>query len=494
VRILQFNNYADPVGGAEVYAFALTRELRQRGHQVGFLGTAPDRDADEEFLRIVRRPRYDPALLTRDQSTRTALVEAVHRLRPELIHVHNVFAMGLDVLECLGTLNVPVVHTIHDFGHLCPNSWCVLSDGTPCQGGAGAKCLKNDCKKNYPYDAQVALHTLLRQHTMAGVVDLAICPSRYLADLSQARGFRNTHHLPYFIDPITTETSGDRANHELVFIGRLEPEKGVEYLLDAMLLVLREQPRARLTIVGGGSQAESLQGRCQRLDLTSAVTFVSHVPRAELGRYYSRATACVIPSVWSENSPLVAYECLFAGLPMIASHIGGIPELVLDGRTGFTFLPRNAEDLARKILLLFSLASPERARISSEMRAHAQLFKSAPHLEQLERLYSAALDAPHGCAPALPIDGDLLALLEQYGHERARLASLFHEHVSYIQQLERALEDSREHRAGGPGAACPPASGGATQGAPESVRTGGAPVALPFLRRLHWALAKALRR
>src|SRR5687767_8376290 len=155
VRILQVNNYADDVGGAEVYAQALTRELRQRGHAVVFFGTTPDREVQEEELRIVRRPRYDPAVLTRDPRVREALEETIQRVRPELIHVHNVYSLGIDVLELLGRTGIPVVQTIHDFGLLCPNSWCVLPEGTPCSGVVGAKCFRNNCQQNYPYDAEV---------------------------------------------------------------------------------------------------------------------------------------------------------------------------------------------------------------------------------------------------------------------------------------------------------------------------------------------------
>lgn len=447
MRILQVNNYADPVGGAEVYALALTRELRQRGHEVCFFGTSPDRETRDEDLRVVQRPRYDVALLTRDPAVRQALDETLQRFRPQLIHVHNVSAMGIDVLEGLGQGGVPVAQTVHDFSLLCPNSWCVLPDGTACPGGAGAKCFQNDCQRNYPYDAEVALHTLLRQRVMAAVVDLAISPSRYLADMTRAGGVREVRHLHYFIDPIASGSSAPRAANELVFIGRLEPEKGIEHLLAAMPAILRAQPSARLTLVGGGSLAEPLEARARELGLGSAVTFVRHVPRAELGRFYASSTACVLPSIWSENSPLVAYECLFAGLPMIASRIGGIPELVAEGEAGFTFAPRDPRDLAEKALKLLTLPAAERERMSKAMRRRAQDFQPAPHLERLEALYAELLRAgPGRSKPALTIDADLLALLAQYGRERAHLASLFHEHVAYIASLEQGLGQQRSER------------------------------------------------
>lgn len=440
MRILQINNYADPVGGAEVYALALTRELAERGHEVGFFGTAPDREADEDTLRVVRRPRYDVRVLFHDPVVRDALESTVARFRPELLHVHNVFSLGVDVLELLGTTGVPIVQTVHDFGLLCPNSWCVWGDGSPCPGGVGAKCFLHDCQRNYSYDPEVALHTLLKQRTLAGIVDLAICPSRYLAERMRASGARDVRHLNYFIDPIAAGAAHERQAKELVYIGRLEPEKGLEHLLDAMPHVLRADPGVHLTIIGGGALENALASRARGMGLGGSVDFVSKVPRAELGHVYATATACVMPSVWSENSPLVAYECLAAGLPMIASRIGGIPELVEEGLAGFTFTPRDPRDLAEKALCLLSLPLDERARMSVAMRARAESFRIGPHIERILGFYDEARSrlGERG-AVSLTIDRDLLTVLAEYGSEKGRLGAFFLEHTAYIRHLEATL-------------------------------------------------------
>lgn len=423
-----------------MYALALTRELSQRGHDVGFFGTSPDRATDEERLRIVRRPRYDVRSLFQDPAVRTALQETIGRQRPELLHVHNVFSLGVDVLELLGRSGIPIVQTVHDFSLLCPNSWCVRGDGSSCSGGVGKKCFLHGCQKNYPYDPEVALHTLLKQRTLAGIVDLAICPSRHLADLMRASGSRDVRHLNYFIDPIAAGTLGERRSTELVYIGRLEPEKGVEHLLEALPILLRAVPEVHLTIIGGGALEGALATRSKDLGLGSSVTFLSQVQRAELGRYYATATACVLPSVWSENSPLVAYECLAAGLPMVASRIGGIPELVEDGSAGFTFTPRDPRDLAEKALRLLSLPAEERLRMSRTMKATSETFRVGPHLDRIEALYEEVLSRPRvSPRAALTIDPDLLAVLTEYGNEKGRLGALFLEHTGYIRHLEQTL-------------------------------------------------------
>ncbi len=418
MRILQFNSYADLVGGAEVYMHSLTRELRQRDHHVGLFGTSPDSDVDQETTRIVRRPRYDSSRMARDPTVRQALERFLERLQPELIHVHNVFSIGLDVLSLLETCDIPVVQTVHDFGLLCPNAWCVHADGRPCPGGAGAKCFEHGCEANYPYDPLVVLHTFLRHRAVSRFVDLMICPSRYLADRMAVHGARHVLHLPHFIDPIPDGGASPerRSDHELLYVGRLEPEKGVETLLAAMPAVLSSEPRAHLTIVGGGSLETELRRRCRTLGLREAVTFLRQVPRQDLGRFYATATACVLPSIWTENSPLVAYECIHAGLPMVASRLGGIPELVEEGNAGFTFRPRDDQDLAAQILRLLRLSPDVRSSMSKTMRERARSFEAHGHLDRMQDLYHQAR-AHHSSRPRPPDDGDLQAILDRLGVE-----------------------------------------------------------------------------
>jgi glycosyltransferase involved in cell wall biosynthesis len=461
VRILQINNYADPIGGAEVYALALTRELARRGHRVAFFGTSPEREAEEETLRIVRRPRYDATVLYRDPLVCEALRAFAERFRPELVHVHNVFSLGLDVLALLGSFDAPIVQTVHDFSLLCPNSWCVRGDGTPCRGGAGAQCFRHECQQNYPYDHEVALNTLLKQRLLASSVDMTLCPSRHLAELMRAGGARNVRHLNYFIDPIEGPGPRSRASKELVFIGRLEPEKGVDTLLKAMPAVLAVDPEVRLTLVGGGSRAAALEQQARTLGLGASVVFRSHVPRAELGQYYASATACVLPSIWTENSPLVAYECLCTGLPMIASRIGGIPELAEHGKAGLTFEPRDSADLAGRILEFLALPPGERERMSEWMRARARAFGSEEHLALLTQLYAELSATPlEKTSPTLSIDGDLLELVGGLAREKSRLGGYFREHVAHIAHLERVLaERAPETEAHSSGHGAPPLEG-----------------------------------
>lgn len=438
MRILQLNTYADPVGGAEIYMLSLAAELERRGHVVGRFGVSTAAERDEPGWRVVHRPCFERGQVFRDAGLTAALRDYLARLEPEIIHVHNLHSLPLELLELLARSGVPVVQTVHDYSSVCSNTWCVLPDGSACAGGAGTKCFANDCARNYPFDATSVLATMLRQRLVSSFSEVSICPSHYLASTLRRQGFRDVRHLFYFVDADRLEgEERPREPHSLLYLGRLEPEKGVEVLLEALPRVLATVPQATLSIVGDGSVAGSLRERAHTLGLEGAVRFHERVPYDDVRRFYATATAKVLPSIWTENSPLAAYECLLSGLPLIGSRIGGIPDLVEHGKTGFLFEPRSVDDLTRKILQLFDLSNEERAAFSTRSRELGAGFTRERNVAGVEAIYREVLGRrPAGPRPAIPVDDDLLDVLARVGADVGRLEGLFLEHTDYIAGLE----------------------------------------------------------
>ncbi len=440
MRILQVNSYADPIGGAEAYMLALSAELERRGHAVGVFGTSPEREEDGERLRIHRRPIYDRSRLVQDPETVEALGTFVARFRPEVLHLHNLFPLGQDFLRFLAGLKLPLVRTFHDYGTVCPNSWCVRGDGTPCGGGAGVQCFQHGCQKNYPFQAEHVLLTMARHRQLAGCVDIGISPSADLAQVLTRNGFKDVRHIPLFIDAAQAPptSAAGLASNELLFLGRLEPEKGVGTLLEAMPLVLAADPAARLRIVGGGSLDAELRTRARRLGLGGRVEFVGKVAKDRVQGYYAQAAALVLPSIWSENSPLSIYEAMAAGLPVLASRIGGMPELVEDGVTGFLFTPRDAGDLADKALTFLRTPPAERERMSARMRARAADFGREEHVNRIEAVYAEAVSKPRPEpeAPTLEMNGEVEEIFSRLIGGQASHERHIHDLERYVAKLE----------------------------------------------------------
>ena len=142
----------------------------------------------------------------------------------------------------------------------------------------------------------------------------------------------------------------------LLCVGRLTPVKGQDILLDAFAEVRRHVPDCRLILVGDGETAEPLRRQIESLGLSEAVTLMGQRNAGEVRELFSRATALVMPSR-SEGMPLVLLEAMTAGLPCVATAVGGVPGM-LDGGAGLLCPPADARCLASEIVDL--LGDPER--------------------------------------------------------------------------------------------------------------------------------------
>ncbi len=168
----------------------------------------------------------------------------------------------------------------------------------------------------------------------------------------------------------------------LLTVAHLIPDKGV----DVVIRAVRETPdRVHLWVAGEGAERDRLESLARELGLGQRVRFLGL--RGEVEPYMQAADCLVCPSLWAEAAGLVNIEAQACGLPVLASDVGGIPEYVLDGRTGFLFPPGGHTQLAERIRLLAS--DPELCRtLGQRARAWAvEQFSAEARLEQYLDLY-----------------------------------------------------------------------------------------------------------
>lgn len=172
-------------------------------------------------------------------------------------------------------------------------------------------------------------------------------------------------------DEERTQARSRWSNHGplLVFTGRLEVEKGIFTLLNAMVEISHARPDVRLVIAGNGTQAEHVERVRNEFGLTHHVIKAGWLPEADLKALIAAADAAVVPSLY-EPFGLVALEAMSLGTPVVAARTGGLADIVVDGETGSTFVPGDASNLAQTLLRV--LAEPERAHSQAE-RATASL-------------------------------------------------------------------------------------------------------------------------
>ena len=181
----------------------------------------------------------------------------------------------------------------------------------------------------------------------------------------------------------------------ILFAGMLIPRKAVDRLIEAFALVTRQAPEARLCIVGRVDDPEYLSlltARVEQLDLRTCVTFLPPMPQSELARYMARAAALVLPSL-SEGLGRVVFESMAAGTLVVASRVGGLVELVSDGKTGFLVPPGDIGELAAR--MSWVLAHPDRAvEMGRDARKFARVyFSTHRYVPGYRQAFSLALDS-----------------------------------------------------------------------------------------------------
>jgi glycosyltransferase involved in cell wall biosynthesis len=182
------------------------------------------------------------------------------------------------------------------------------------------------------------------------------------------------------------------ADSDILYAGVLTPLKGVHVLLDAFAKVIKHLPEARLWIAGREENKEyaaALRQQVVALRLNERVEFTGEVPQQELARYMARCRVFVLPSL-SEALGRVVFEAMAAGKPVVGSAVGGIPEMVQDGVTGFLVPPGDPETLADRLSWL--LTHPEEAEeMGKQAREFAKRFFSAEaYVEGYRKLFEEA--------------------------------------------------------------------------------------------------------
>jgi glycosyltransferase involved in cell wall biosynthesis len=234
----------------------------------------------------------------------------------------------------------------------------------------------------------------------ARLAHAAVCVSHDSAACSRAEGLApsKVHTIWNGIDTRRFTCRGSVAGGPAVMVGRLSREKNVETLFDAAALVAAQEPGYRLEIAGDGACLAALRRQATALKLENVVTFLGNV--RDVPQLLQRASMCVLSSL-TEGISLTLLEAMSSGLPIIATQVGGNPEIVADGITGLLVPPRDPQMLAEAMLHLWrSPADRMRMGIAGAIRVR-EYFDVRRMVAQYERLYIGrrpAQDSPMGLA------------------------------------------------------------------------------------------------
>lgn len=410
MRVLHVNKFLYRRGGAEGYMLDVAELQRNAGDEVAFFGMRhPDNDPQryESWLpdQIELEPapqglRKAPAAarMIWSTSSRRGMGKVLRDFRPDIVHFHNIYhQLSPSILDGVARAGIPCVMTLHDYKLACP-SYQLLDHGSLCEAcvtGGPWQAARRRCKDgSLAASSLLALESWLHRVTGAySPVDVFISPSRFLADVMARAGVfpERMRVVSHFVELAAPEPSSD--GQRLVFAGRLSVEKGVDVLIEAMSMAA---PEARLDIVGEGPERARLEALARHHDMGSRITFHGRLAKPALMRLVKRSSVSVVPSRWHENQPMTVLESFAAGVPVIATGLGGLPELVRDGVDGWVIPAEDPLALARAIDCALSdpLSTARRGLSARDRVAHD--FSPSAHLQRLGEVYGQAKDRHSG--------------------------------------------------------------------------------------------------
>jgi len=218
----------------------------------------------------------------------------------------------------------------------------------------------------------------------ARLADRVLCPSTQTAEeVARDYGVDRVRVLPNVTGGLEhpVEPAGEEAEGALLFVGRLRLRKGLEVLLEA-LRELGEAPP--LMVAGDGEHRQVLKARCRELGLRDRVVFLGQRSAAQVRGLLGRACALVVPSLY-EGMPLVILEAMEAGRPVVASRVSGIPEVVLDGVTGWLVTPEDPTALCGALSALLEDPAEARRRGAEGRRRLDERYRPTHAAELWER-------------------------------------------------------------------------------------------------------------
>ncbi len=368
MKVLLVNKFLYPKGGAETYVFKLGETLVKYGHLVQYFGLENEKNTvgnsvnsyvtDIDFSKGLSKNLKAPVRIIYSSEARKKIRKVLDDFQPDVVHFNNIQfhltpSMMLEVEKYRKQTGrkVKIVYTAHDYQLICPSHGLFDSKIKICEkclDGNYTHCFRTKCMKNSRSKSLLAMLDAYHwKHSRAySFIDTIICPSEFLKNKldCQARFAEKTVALHNFIEP-QQSASVQKGDYVLEF-GHLSRDKGSLTLLE----VAKRMPEVRFVFAGYGA-AES-----EIMKVPNA-EFVGFKTGDELKKLISEAMCSVYPSEWYENCPFSVIESQMYGTPVIGSRMGGIPELIEDGKTGLLFEAGNADELESK--LRFLLETPD---------------------------------------------------------------------------------------------------------------------------------------
>ena len=388
------------VGGAELIAHYQAKLLKQRGYKViVFAGkNTPGGDRYSVQPDIYEGvPVFRACLWPQDYQMEgvnfshpqidTRFNSLLDAFTPDVVHMHNLAGLSAGIIHTAKRRGIKTILTLHDYWGFCFKNTLLKRGDEICRDYTRcAECMPLVSDGNGPH-----IPIRMRQDFLKlqlSDVDVFVSPSLYLAEAYVRAGIPIEKMKVIWngidVNRFSSVTKTPRVGTvRYTFIGHFGVHKGIDVFLDA-LETRRFSERISVNLVGHGDLTTHIRKRAAALGLSSIVKFWGSVNHSKIEEVFRETDVLILPSIWPENQPVSITEAMATRTPVIASAIGGIPELVIHGYNGYLFRPGSGADLAAKMSEFID--NPERIDLFGENSF--KLIKGKSFDKQLDQICS----------------------------------------------------------------------------------------------------------
>ena len=406
MKIVLANKFYYRRGGDCIYMLNLEHLLKAHGHEVAVFAMDYPENLETTYHKYFPSNMSKLKAFTRpfgDGETKRKFTQLLDDFKPDVVHLNNIHTQLSPVIaEIAHKKGIRVVWTLHDYKLLCPRYDC-MRNGQNCElcfshadsadytdkdlsrigelenANKSAtsvrsacneskqkwNCVKYSCMKGGKIGSLIGYKEAVRwnRERLENDTDVFVCPSQFMADKMAQGGFdrKKLVTLCNFIDIEKCKRTDDYQKGDYYcYVGRLSHEKGVKTLIEAA-----NQLPYHLVVIGGGPLMDELKTIAH-----DNIEFVGFKQWDDIKKLVGGARFSVIPSEWYENNPLSVIEAECLGTPVLGARIGGIPELIEEGKSGMTFTSKDVNDLKDKIQDMWNVTFDYRQLAEESMKRY----------------------------------------------------------------------------------------------------------------------------
>lgn len=400
MRVLVANKFAFHRGGLERVMFDEMNWLAESGHDVALFSTSHPSNEPLEwptwfapYLELgsggglrARDKIVAAYRMFQNQPAIRLFRQALDSFKPDVVHVHGIHRqLSPSILASAASRGIPVVQTLHDYHHVCPADVLLYRGAAICEPrrcntvwyGAcvAGRCVRGSWSASVLSAGETGWARLTRQYERG--IRRFVSPSVFLVERMKEGGWT----IPIDVVPNAVELSPSAPSLRsgFVYAGRLASEKGIEVLLAAARAAYVD-----VTVAGEGPLGPLLAEQFPEFK------FTGKLDRGEVASLVASARAVVVPSRWYENAPMSVLESMGAGVPVVASAIGGIPEQITHETDGLLVEAGDVDSLAHQLRRLDRDADLANRLGEAARRTVADRFSPHQHMEGLIASYVSA--------------------------------------------------------------------------------------------------------